>query len=87
MKTEIGKKLKELADSGRENWEVEYKKLNPQKIWVTIDKVENGYHIQAWHNGIVLTGHVSKNNQLNKRFLKDLEHYSGALLAEIVYQK
>lgn len=87
MITDIGKKLKEIANSGRENWKVEYKKLNPLKIWVTIDKAENGYHIQAWHNGTVLTGYVSKNNQLKKRFLKDLEHYSGALLAEIVYQK
>jgi hypothetical protein len=68
--------------------EEQYKKNNPLKIRVTIDKTDRGYHIQAWHNGTVLTGYVSpKSFTPNANFLKCVEKYSDALLAEIVYPK
>jgi hypothetical protein len=67
--------------------EDEYKKKNPLKIRITIDKTEQGYHIQAWHNGIVLTGYVSKTATPSPQFLKVVDDYSDTLLAEIVYPK
>ena len=68
--------------------EEEYKKNNPLKIRVTIDTVEQGYHIQAWHNGVVLTGYISTYSATpNKNFIKTVEGFSDALLAEVIYPK
>lgn len=66
--------------------EQEYRKSNPLKIRITVDKIDRGYHIQAWHNGIVLTAYVSENKQPNERFLKSVEEFSDALLTEVVQQ-
>jgi hypothetical protein len=65
----------------------EYKKKNPLKISITVDKTEQGYRIQAWHNGIVLTGYISRTATPNPQFLKVVDDYSNTLLAEIVYPK